>query len=170
MVIWLAETPCGALKASQNPLWIYLIILIMNFLSYFYKSYGLICHHSNGFWLAKTPRCAIKDSKNPLSIYAIVLIIIFHKIVFLYIIIVMGFWLAETPCGAIKASQNSLWIYAIILIMNFFSYFYKNSLLIYNCSNGVLISRDPLRGHQSFTKSIMNSYNYFDNEFSLIFV
>ena len=36
--------------------------------------------------------------------------------------------------------------------------------------NGVLISRDPLRGHQSFTKSIMNLCNYFDNEFSLIFV
>ena len=54
--------------------------------------------------------------------------------------------------------------------MNFLSYFYENSLLIYNCSNGVLISPDPLRGHQSFTKSIINLTNYFDNEFSLIFL
>ena len=50
--------------------------------------------------------------------------------------------------------------------MNFLSYLYKNSVLICNYSNGVLISRGTLLGHQIFTKSIMNLCNYFDYQFS----
>ena len=106
IVFLLAETPYRAIQASQSQLWIYAIILIMIFLSYFYKNSLLIYNCSNGVLISRDPRGAIKASQNPLWIYAIVLIINFHKIVFLYIIIVMVFWLAETPCGAIKTSQN----------------------------------------------------------------
>ena len=128
------------------------------------------------FWLAETPH---KIHENFCCYFDIEFSPIFlWKIEYYYIIVIMVFWLAETPCGAIKASQNPFWIYAIILIMNFLSYFYKNIVKINNCSNSDLISRDPLRGHQNFTKSIsiyeiiliINLYiNYFDNEFSLIF-
>ena len=77
MVFWLAETPCGAIRASQSQLWIYAIILIMNFLSYFYENSTKIFNCSNGVLISRDPWGAIKASQNPLWIHAIILIMNF---------------------------------------------------------------------------------------------
>ena len=126
MVIWLAETPCGALKASQNPLWIYLIILIMNFLSYFYKSYGLICHHSNGFLISKdTPLCHQRLKKSNMNLCNCFDYQFSQNSVFIHNYS-NGVLIGRDPLRGHQNFTKSISIYEIILIINLYINYFDN--------------------------------------------
>ena len=122
----LAETPYWAIQASQSPLWIYAIILIMNFLSYLYKNYGLICHHSNGVLISKdTPLCHQRFTKSIMNLCNYFDYQFSQNSVFIHNYS-NGVLIGRDPLWGHQSFTKSISIYEIILIINLYINYFDN--------------------------------------------